>query len=30
MGYCDAVDVPVYDHLADNFAICDRTSPRQG
>jgi phospholipase C len=24
MGYYDAADVPVYDHLADQFAVCDR------
>jgi len=24
MGYYDAADVPVYDHLADEFALCDR------
>ncbi|MGN6795260.1 MAG: alkaline phosphatase family protein [Streptosporangiaceae bacterium] len=24
MGYYDASDVPVYDHLADQFAVCDR------
>ena len=24
MGYYDAVDVPVYDHLAEEFAVCDR------
>jgi phospholipase C len=24
MGYYDAADVPVYDHLAEHFVICDR------
>jgi phospholipase C len=24
MGYYDAADVPVYDHLAEEFAVCDR------
>ena len=24
MGYYDAADVPVYDHLAEQFAVCDR------
>ena len=24
MGYCDGADVPVYDHLAEEFAVCDR------
>ena len=24
MGYYDGVDVPVYDHLADQFVVCDR------
>jgi phospholipase C len=24
MGYYDATDVPVYDHLAEQFAVCDR------
>jgi phospholipase C len=24
MGYHDAADVPVYDHLAEEFAVCDR------
>ena len=24
MGYYDATDVPVYDHLADHFVVCDR------
>jgi phospholipase C len=24
MGYYDGTDVPVYDHLADQFAVCDR------
>jgi phospholipase C len=24
MGYYDANDVPVYDHLAEHFAVCDR------
>ena len=24
MGYYDASDVPVYDHLADQFCVCDR------
>ena len=24
MGYYEATDVPVYDHIADNFVICDR------
>ena len=24
MGYYDGADVPVYDHLADQFAVCDR------
>ena len=24
MGYYNAADVPVYDHLAREFAVCDR------
>ena len=28
MGYYDAADLPVYDHLAEEFAICDRWFPR--
>jgi phospholipase C len=24
MGYYDGTDVPVYDHLAEEFAVCDR------
>jgi phospholipase C len=24
MGYYDGVDLPVYDHLAEHFAVCDR------
>jgi hypothetical protein len=24
MGYYDATDVPTYDHLAENFCVCDR------
>jgi len=24
MGYYDGADVPVYDHLAEEFAVCDR------
>ena len=24
MGYYDAADVPVFDHLAEEFAVCDR------
>jgi hypothetical protein len=23
MGYCDGADVPVYDHLAEEFAVYD-------
>ena len=24
MGYYDGADVPVYDHLAEEFGVCDR------